>query len=242
MNKIVKASIRTGFLLQPIIDKEYKVFAYEVLYRAYFRNNKLNTIKLINTIRKNEEHYISFIKKYFKNLYFFLREQPPKIKKIFINISLYYDINNDKIFALLRKELKRIQTLGYSLVVELVESDDYKMPINYDIKRKINYLKKQNIEIAIDDYGTGNSNCDKLVFLECEYIKIDGLLLKESLKNNKAYEIIKSIIKYANNTKTKIIFEFIENEKILKQVKKLDIKTEYFLQGYMFNEQNIRYF
>lgn len=95
----------------------------------------------------------------------------------------------------------------------------------------IDKLKMLNLEtlnkMALDDFGSGYSSIKTVVELSSNnlisFLKIDGSLIKEIDKNKESFFIVESIVKIAKTLGLKTIAEFIENERILKIIKNLDI-------------------
>ncbi|WP_293446514.1 GGDEF domain-containing phosphodiesterase [Persephonella sp.] len=95
----------------------------------------------------------------------------------------------------------------------------------------IDKLKMLNLEtlnkMALDDFGSGYSSIKTVVELSSNnlisFLKIDGSIIKEIDKNKESFFIVESIVKIAKTLGLKTIAEFIENERILKIIKNLDI-------------------
>ncbi len=95
----------------------------------------------------------------------------------------------------------------------------------------IEKLKLLNIEtvnkMALDDFGSGYSSIKTVVELSSNnlisFLKIDGSLIKEIDRNRESFFIVESIVKIAKTLGLKTIAEFIENERLLRIIKNLDI-------------------
>jgi EAL domain-containing protein (putative c-di-GMP-specific phosphodiesterase class I) len=87
--------------------------------------------------------------------------------------------------------------------------------------------------VAIDDFGTGYSNFEYLMRLEPDYIKIDGSIIREVLNDENSKIITSVIVDFAKKMKIEVVAEFVEDEDIYKEVKKLGIE---YSQGYHFSE------
>ena len=97
------------------------------------------------------------------------------------------------------------------------------------ITKQLNTLRDLGFKIAIDDFGMENSNFGRLLEINIDFIKLDGILTRNLNNNNKTRTITKAIVNLAKTLNIKTIAEFVENKEIY------DIVTECgvdFVQGY----------
>jgi EAL domain-containing protein (putative c-di-GMP-specific phosphodiesterase class I) len=99
--------------------------------------------------------------------------------------------------------------------------------------KQIDSLRKQGFKIAIDDFGAENSNLSRLLEIQPDYLKIDGIFIKNIIEDKKSQIIVDAIVLMCKNSNIKIIAEFIHNEAVQKRVKKLGIG---YSQGFYFGE------
>ena len=99
---------------------------------------------------------------------------------------------------------------------------------------KINILKNEWIEIAIDDFWKWYSNVDRIIKFKPNFVKISWTLIKkiDFLENNEK-QFIKEFIKNLKEKWIKIVAEFIEDKKSFENLKKIWID---FFQWYYFSE------
>ncbi len=83
--------------------------------------------------------------------------------------------------------------------------------------------------IAIDDFGTENSNFSRLVDINLDIIKIDGFFIKNIVKSQKDQLVVKSIVSLAKTLGVKVVAEYVENQEILDIITEMDID---YAQGY----------
>jgi EAL domain-containing protein (putative c-di-GMP-specific phosphodiesterase class I) len=94
-------------------------------------------------------------------------------------------------------------------------------------------VKAYGVKIAIDDFGAGYSNYERLLEYQPDILKIDGCLIRDIDTNSYSYSVVKSIVTFAQEQKLQTIAEFIENETIYNIVKELGVD---FSQGYYFGK------
>lgn len=113
-------------------------------------------------------------------------------------------------------------------IVETEEIDDYEVVENF-----ISMIKKYGCKISIDDFGAGYSNFTKLIKLDIDFIKIDGMLTTKLLTDEKARLMVQGLIQFAKNIKIKSIAEFVSSHEISDCAKELGVD---YLQGYYHGE------
>ena len=92
-------------------------------------------------------------------------------------------------------------------------------------------LDDLNINISIDDFGTGHSSLNRISRLELNTLKIDGSFVREINTNPKNNAIIKSIIFLAKSLSMRIVAECVETKE---QADYLLKNGCYLHQGYYF--------
>ena len=210
---------------QPILDvASGKIYKYEVLSRIKTDNGDLlppfEYILLAEKFGLINSFTLELIKQTFERI------QDKQNIEFSINLSIH--------------DLESKETL--SSILELVES--YKIDSNIitfeitetsvmsDIRHSIeiiNKLKNQGFKIAIDDFGVGHSSLQYLKDIPADFIKLDGVFIKNlhtSSSDREFVEIIDKIIKMYGK---KTVAEFVENNEILEILKYLQID---FAQGY----------
>ena len=215
-------------MYQPIVNNStFKIMKYEALLRIKNKDKVLVPGEFLNIAKKSNfyiqmtrivlEQSIEFIKKFNEN-------------NISVNVS---SIDLDKIT--IRNEiynvLKKNSDIISRLTFELLESEEIEK--NEEMKKFIKKIKDLGVKIAIDDFGSGYSNFIRLLYYQPDYIKIDGSIIKEIDKNIYAYNVAKTIVKFAKENNITTIAEYVENEQIFEKVKELGIDCS---QGYFFSK------
>ena len=113
------------------------------------------------------------------------------------------------------------------IVFEIVESEDIK---DYDILGEfIGRIREFGCEIAIDDFGSGYSNFEKLLQLQVDILKIDGSLIKELDTNEHAALVVQTIVDFAKAAGFKTVAEYVHSKNVLDKVRSLEVD---FAQGF----------
>ncbi len=93
----------------------------------------------------------------------------------------------------------------------------------------INFFRKQGCFFSLDDFGSGLSSFAYLKNLPVDFLKIDGLFVKDILDDKIDLAMVRSINEIGHIMDKKTIAEFVENEAILAQLKALGVD---YAQGY----------
>ncbi|WP_188108632.1 EAL domain-containing protein [Sulfurimonas lithotrophica] len=217
-------------VFQPIVNNSSgKWEKYESLVRLIDDDGKLISPYFFLEISKKTKHYTQITKIMIQKSFDMFKDKDIEFS---INLTIE-DILNEQINDFIIEMLDKYK-IGSYVVFEIVESEsieNFKQVHNF-----IEKIKSYNCKIAIDDFGTGYSNFEYLMKLNADYIKIDGSMIKYIDKNKEAQLVVSTIVDFAKKMGVKTIAEFVENENILKEVKKLGID---YSQGYHFRAPEI---
>ena len=100
--------------------------------------------------------------------------------------------------------------------------------LSYAVKF-IDQLRKQGCLFSLDDFGSGLSSFAYLKNLPVDFIKIDGLFVKDILDDKVDLAMVKSINEVGHVMNKKTIAEFVESEQIFNLLSVLGVD---FAQGY----------
>jgi len=82
-------------------------------------------------------------------------------------------------------------------------------------------LRGMGCKFALDDFGSGLSSFGYLKKLPVDYLKIDGIFIRDLLRDRTDKIFVKSIIDIAHTLEIKTIVEFVENDELLEVVTEL---------------------
>ncbi|MCV6607138.1 MAG: EAL domain-containing protein [Campylobacterales bacterium] len=211
---------------QPIVDRDKKIVAYETLMRLKDEEGTIISPFKFLEISKKSSLYSQLTKIVIEKSF----EQFSSLDTRFsINLD-FEDINNNEIKKLLISKLEEFHTPS-NLTIEVLESSSIE---NYeDVTKFIREIKKYGCRVAIDDFGSGFSNYERVVKLDVDYLKIDGSIIKNILTDKSMDKVAKSIIFFGKSIGVKIVAEFVSNEEIFEYCKDLGVDL---FQGFYFSE------
>jgi len=145
-----------------------------------------------------------------------------------INVSAK-QFNKDDFVQKVKTVLSHHEIDYTKLKLELLETLFIKDQDN--VAKKMRELKKLNIKLSLDDFGTGFSSLQYLKIFPLDQIKIDQSFIRNMFTNEKDIQIIKSIIYLGSLLKIDVIAEGVEEKEHYDKLKEIGCK---YFQGYYF--------
>jgi len=215
-----------GFF-QPIRNnKTKKIEKYECLARIEDDNNLVSPVRFMEACKITG------------TLSLITRRITANAFKVFSNTEYEFSINitsNDISLGYLEEFLlmnaKKYNVDPSRVVLELLE--DIVTLTESNMLEQITSLRKKGFKVALDDFGVENSNFSRLLELNPDYLKIDGMFIKDILENKESELIVETIVGLCKKRGIKIIAEYIHNEAVLKKIEEYGIE---YCQGYYIGE------
>lgn len=225
--KVTKQLIEEGLIepfFQPIKDiKTNKITKYEVLARGIWDDEILlpshfiasaQRLGLITSITKMMIDK-SFI--FFKNI----------DMDFSINIT-ERDLLDNYLIDFLTKKIHKYGIEASRVTLEVLESIAIKHSSD-NIILQLNELRKIGFKIAIDDFGVENSNLSRLLDIDIDIIKLDGVFIKNMVTSEKDRKITKAIVLLAKALDIEIVVEYVNSSEIYELIKEYGVDSA---QGY----------
>ena len=143
-----------------------------------------------------------------------------------INLSGQSFVDNDFI-DFVTKELEEFEVSPDRVCFEITETaaiSNFSAALNF-----ISHLKTRGCQFSLDDFGSGLSSFSYLKNLPVNYLKIDGVFVKELTSDPVSEAMVSAISQIARLMGIRTIAEFVENEAILERLKQLGVD---YAQGY----------
>jgi diguanylate cyclase (GGDEF)-like protein len=97
----------------------------------------------------------------------------------------------------------------------------------------INRLRREGFRFSLDDFGSGLSSFGYLKTLPVDFLKIDGMFVKNMDADEFDNTVVKSIAEIGRVTGKKTVAEFVENQAAAERLRALGID---YAQGYHFSK------
>lgn len=160
------------------------------------------------------------------------QERFPGLQDLTISVNLTTkEFSQPDFVQLVENVLQETGLKASSLKLELTE----KMIIeNFEHAAKLfKQLRALNIQMQIDDFGTGHSALNYLLYLPIDAMKIDRSFVNRATVDEDVKEIVRTIVALARTMKMDVIVEGIETEDELSLFRKME--SEY-AQGFLFSK------
>jgi len=84
-------------------------------------------------------------------------------------------------------------------------------------------IKQFGCKFYLDDFGSGYASYSYLKDLAVDCIKIDGVFVKEILKEKSSHAMVKSITEIAHHMNKQVIAEYVESEALIIELRELGV-------------------
>jgi diguanylate cyclase (GGDEF)-like protein len=212
---------------QPIFNNDLdKVNKYECLIRIAYGDsfitpdNFLHACKMTGILELITRFVITTaFKKFEKTNYSFS-----------INITSE-DINLGYLEKLLLHKCEKHNIEPSRVILEILE--DITTLTEPNMLEQINSLRAKGFKIALDDFGVENSNFARLIDFKPDYVKIDGLFIKDLPQSKRSQIVVQSIIDFCSLCNIVVIAEFVHSKEVEEKVREYKIQCS---QGYYIGE------
>ncbi len=224
---------RFRLFAQPIHALETSQYAlpyshYEILIRMYDDDDNIIPPDEFIPIAENnammpelDRWVVKDVMRQLKNI----RKQSP-IPVFAVNLS-GTSLDDEKFLDFVLKQIDDAQIDPRMLCFEITEQVAVS---NLKVAEKfIETLRARGSSFSLDDFGTGVSSYGYLRLLDVDYLKIDGIFIKDILSDNVARAMVQSIVQVGHRMGLKIIAEYVENEEIMEMLRMISID---YGQGY----------
>jgi len=147
---------------------------------------------------------------------------------VFCSINLSgASIGREDCLQLIREHLEKYQVPANNICFEITETAAIADPANAG--RFITELKRLGCQFALDDFGSGLSSFGYLKQLPVDYLKIDGIFIKELANNRIDQAMVASINNIGHIMGLKTIAEFVEDAPTLNILRQIGVD---YVQGF----------
>ena len=136
-------------------------------------------------------------------------------------------LGNEDFLEFLLSEIKRTEVNPLNICFEVTETAAI---ANLDNARKfMARLKQEGVRFSLDDFGTELSSFAYLRELPVDFMKIDGVFIKEIVNDPILLAMVRSINEIGHVMGMQTIAEFVETQEILDKLRQIEVD---YAQGY----------
>lgn len=210
-HKVIQALELNGIkpYFQPIVcSKTKQIVKYEALVRLIEPDGTVLTPNLFLDISKQIREYKYITQTMFLKSFNIFLDRPEELS---LNIG-YEDIIDVDTETFIENQFIIFPELGPKVTFEILETDSIE---DYDkVYSFIDKFKTYGCKFAIDDFGSGYSNFEQVLKMKADFLKIDGSLIKDIVKDPDSRVVIETIVEFAKKTGLKTVAEFVSDEEI----------------------------
>ncbi len=209
---------------QPIVDlKTDKIVKFEILTRGMYEG-EIYTPNYFMDAAMRQGIISSITKSMIAKSFVFFKDNDYTFS---INITLR-DLEEDYLYDYVKEKLQEHNIDPSRLSFEILEDISIN-PNHVHLIDQINSFKSLGCKISIDDFGIENSNFSRLFAFEADYLKLDGIFIRDIIKSKKNKLITSAIVKLSKLLNIKVVAEYVESKEIYDYLKESELD---YAQGY----------
>jgi PAS domain S-box-containing protein/diguanylate cyclase (GGDEF)-like protein len=138
------------------------------------------------------------------------------------------NLGDAQLLSFLQETIKKSAADPKGIIFEITETaaiNDLKAATHF-----ISVLKNMGCKFSLDDFGVGFTSFIYLRELNVDFVKIDGMFVRNLQNDREDQSIVKAIAMIAKEMNIQTIAEFVEQKKTLLMLKQFDID---YAQGYL---------
>ena len=165
----------------------------------------------------------------FRNTLAYLDSHPTEMERLqlcSINVS-GHTLADEHFLDFVEAQLARSVVPAHKLCFEITETAA--IADLATAKQFIGRLKERGCRFALDDFGSGLSSFGYLKNLDVDFLKIDGMFVRDMVEDPIDRSMVKSINEIGHVMGMKTIAEFVESDAIREQLRLIGVD---FVQGY----------
>jgi EAL domain-containing protein (putative c-di-GMP-specific phosphodiesterase class I) len=198
-------------VIQPIYSIDHqRTIGYEALVRATTPDGKNISPLTLLDMPKNEQDAIYLDRlcrfTHLANFHQIINDSC----WLFINISALASEKGREYGSFFAELLEKFNIQAVNVVVEIIEDAATDKSKLLDA---INYYKDMGCMIAIDDFGAGHSNFERVWSLQPDIVKLDRSMILRATESDIKRQMLNSIVKVLHQANCLVVIEGVENEK-----------------------------
>ena len=219
--------IDSGF--QPIFSLAHRrAVGFEALLRPRTADGTpLSPVAVFNMAQTEEENVFLDRLCRIVHLRNFLA-QPDEVNWLFLNINPVVTVYGSRHGSFFTELLNRYQISPHRVVIEILEGQIHDEGLLTDA---VMFFKELGCLVAIDDFGAGHSNFDRIWRIQPHIVKLDRSIIAQAALNPSVRRVIPNLVNLIHEAGSLSLMEGVETEEEALIAIDSDID---FVQGYYF--------
>ena len=213
---------------QPIYDNKLgEITKYETLVRLIAEDGKVISPFFFLDAAKNGNYYLQITTIMLEKVFAIFKYVEAEVT---VNLSFLDMVSpqvSDKLFKLLEENPDTAKRVTLELLEDEEVEDDAVM------EAFIQKVRTYGVKIAIDDFGSGYSNFQRIMKINPDFVKIDGSIIKHLATDAKSEVLTQAINNFSHSLQIQTVAEFVSDETIFRKVQEMGID---YAQGYFIAE------
>ncbi len=221
-------ALRSAF--QPIISLSHqRIVGYEGLIRGFSAmGDSISPIDIFKIAESNSD--IIYLDRLCRALHInTFRNCDDDINWLFLNVNPDVVVNGRKQGQFFAQLLELMQIKPERIVIEILESPSLD---EKQLFRCADFYHEMGCLIAIDDFGAGHSNFQRIWRIKPQIVKLDQHIIRHACINNMARRMLPNIVATMHEAGSLVLMEGIENEQESMIAMEANIDL---VQGYYFS-------
>jgi len=213
---------------QPIYDNKMgEITKYETLVRLISEEGKVISPFFFLDAAKNGNYYLQITTIMLEKVFAIFKYVEAEVT---VNLSFLDMVSpqvSEKLFTLLEENPDTAKRVTLELLEDEEVDDDIIM------EEFIEKVRTYGVKIAIDDFGSGYSNFQRIMKINPDFVKIDGSIVKHLATDPKSEILTQAINNFSHSLNIQTIAEFVSDETVFRKVQEMGID---YAQGYFIAE------
>lgn len=148
---------------------------------------------------------------------------------LFLNVDPLVTTHGRQFGAFFKQLLARHHIPPHRVVIEILEG---KIEDEASLAESIRYYRDMGCLVAIDDFGVGQSNFDRIWRIAPHIVKLDRSIIVQAANNTTARRVLPSLVSVIHEAGSMVLIEGVETEEQALLAMQADVD---FVQGYYFS-------
>ncbi|MBM2885463.1 EAL domain-containing protein [Chromobacterium phragmitis] len=210
MTAFEHAGLKIGSHFQPVYSLAHRrSIGVEALLRAEQGKDALTPAEAFYTAISPEQRHQLDVAVSLAHIQRFLKLESEHPRWLFLNIDAASLSRPDRAMALVNN-IRQAGLEPHQVVLEVLE---HVLEVDEALLEGVHLLKNNGFMIAIDDFGVGHSNLERMCQLEPAMVKFDRQLMRNAIHQPRSRSLLARLVRLMHEIGALVVLEGIETER-----------------------------